>query len=60
MPDEPVEFTVDRISKGTSANGTLFEGILRATLPLSELNHPGVRLLSGQKFSSIRPTMTFV
>jgi len=49
MPGKPVEFTVERISKSTTAFGTLFDGILHASLPLGQLHHPGVRLLSGQK-----------
>lgn len=48
MQGEPVEFVVERIV-GNDAIGTLCEGMVRACLPMSQLKHPGVRLLSGQK-----------
>lgn len=48
MPGQPVEFTVERVS-GDTALGTMFDGVLRAALPRSQLSHPGIRLLSGQK-----------
>lgn len=50
MPGEPVEFVVDRIA-GPNAIGTLYEGVVRACLPISQLKHPGVRLLSGQRIA---------
>lgn len=48
IPGEPVPFTVDRKQK-QSIIGTLFDGMVRATLPISQIKHPGVRMLSGQK-----------
>jgi len=48
MQGEPTAFVVERIV-GNNAMGTLCEGIVRACLPMSQLKHPGVRLLSGQK-----------
>lgn len=48
IPGEPVPFVVDRKQK-QSMIGTLFDGMVRATLPISQLKHPGVRMLSGQK-----------
>ena len=48
MQGEPVEFCVERIVED-NAIGTLYEGIVRACLPMSQLKHPGIRLLSGQK-----------
>lgn len=48
MPGEPAEFVVERIA-GPNAFGTLYEGIVRACLPIAQLKHPGVRPLSGQK-----------
>ncbi|HDZ49355.1 hypothetical protein LCGC14_0369070 [marine sediment metagenome] len=50
IPSEPVDFVVERVSRG-NALGTLFDGIVRAVLPIAQLTHPGVRLLSGQKIS---------
>lgn len=47
MPNEPVDFLVERIA-GPNAVGTLYTGLIRASLPTSQLQHPGVRLLSGQ------------
>jgi energy-coupling factor transporter ATP-binding protein EcfA2 len=51
---EPVPFIVERKQK-QSMIGTLFDGLIRATLPVSQLKHPGVRLLSGQKIL-VHPT----
>ncbi|GLF60028.1 hypothetical protein VNPA152081_38540 [Pseudomonas aeruginosa] len=48
MPGEPIEFVVERIA-GPNAIGTFYEGIVRGCLPIGQLKHPGVRLLSGQK-----------
>lgn len=48
IPGEPVSFTVERKQK-QSMIGTLFDGMVRATLPISQLKHPGVRMLPGQK-----------
>lgn len=48
MPGDPVQFVVDHKVKQVVI-GTLFNGMLRATLPISQLKHPAVRLLSGQK-----------
>lgn len=48
MPGEPAEFVVDRVA-GSNAIGTLYEGIVRACLPIRQLKHPSIRLLSGQK-----------
>ncbi|CAI1210435.1 DEAD/DEAH box helicase [Serratia fonticola] len=49
MPGEPVEFTVEGVNKSSYAVGTLFNGLLEASLPLSQLKYPGMRLLTGQK-----------
>lgn len=48
MPGNPVQFVVDHKVKQVVI-GTLFGGMLRATLPINQLQHPAVRLLSGQK-----------
>lgn len=48
MQGEPIEFVVERILRN-NAIGTLCEGMVRACLPMSQLKHPGVRLLPGQK-----------
>ncbi len=47
MQGEPIAFLVKRIV-ANSAIGTLCEGMVRACLPISQLKHPGVRLLPGQ------------
>ena len=54
MPGESIEFVVERVV-GNIAIGTLCESMVRACLPLSQLKHPGVRLLSGQKIL-VHPT----
>jgi len=48
MSGEPVHFVVDHKVKQVVI-GTLFDGMLRAALPINQLQHPAVRLLSGQK-----------
>lgn len=48
MPGDPVQFVVDHKVRQVVI-GTLFDGMLRATLPINQLQHPAVRLLSGQK-----------
>ena len=48
MPGDPVQFVVDHKVKQVVI-GTLLNGMLRAALPISQLQHPTVRLLSGQK-----------
>ncbi|NOL50366.1 DEAD/DEAH box helicase [Pelistega europaea] len=48
LPEEPIEFVVDRI-KGKNARGFLCDGMVPAHLPLDQLKHPGLKLLTGQK-----------
>lgn len=48
MPGDPVQFVVDH-KVGQVVIGTLFDGMLRATLPINQRQHPTIRLLSGQK-----------
>lgn len=48
IPQEPIEFVVDYTNKD-NAIGSLYDGMVRAHLPKSELKHPTLRLLTGQK-----------
>lgn len=55
MPGEPIEFVVGRVVAGRIAVGAIWEGMVPANLPLGQLKHPGVRLLTGQKIL-VHPT----
>ncbi len=48
MPGDSVEFLVER-STNSKFIGTLFDGLIRASLPKTELKHPRIRLIPGQK-----------
>lgn len=48
MQGAPVPFMVDHKVQQVVI-GTLFDGMLRATLPINQLKHPAIRLLAGQK-----------
>lgn len=48
MARQPAEFIVERVTVPV-ARGSLCNGLIRATLPLAQLQTPGMRLLAGQR-----------
>lgn len=56
MQDEPADFVIERVIRGKLAIGTLYQGLLNAILPISQLKYPSIRPLLGQKFS-VYPTL---
>lgn len=48
MTGTALEFSVKHVVRGKHAIGTLHDGLLQAYLPIAQLKHPGLHLISGQ------------
>lgn len=48
MVRQPASFIVERVTRPV-VQGNMFDGIIRATLPLAQIKTPGMRLMTGQR-----------